>query len=228
MTLFLYFSLGAAVLTGNLLMTSLIFGLSVTVFIYVSHHSHAGHLNPVVSVCLAIAGYIQPSQAVVNCIAQLLGSVTASGLLKLSLPDMYEMNLGSNVIQDGFDVGNALVAEIVSTFALQLVVFETMLHPRNRVGKMGPVAVGFLVFLVHGILTPIDNCGINPARSFGPAIVTNTWDDFWVFVIGPFVGGILAIPAHIAFLSDWGRTVKRRTAKGRSAGSGSQEGGSSV
>lgn len=199
-------------------MTSLVFGLSVTVFIYMSQHSQAGHLNPVVSICLAVAGYIQPTQAIVNSAAQLLGSVTASGLLKMSLPDMAEMDLGANAVQDGFDIGNAFVAEMVATFALLLVMFETMLHPSNRVGKMGPLAVGFVVFLVHGVVAPIDNCSLNPARSFGPAIVTNTWDGFWVFVLGPVVGGLLAIPAHIAFLSDWGRTVKRRNVKGRNAG----------
>lgn len=217
MTLFLYFSLGASLLTGDLLMTSLTFGLAVATFIYVGHHSKAGHMNPVVSVSLAVAGYIPPMQAVAHVIAQLLGSVTACGLLKLSIPDTYEMNLGANEIQEGFDVGNAFVAEIMCTFALQLVIFETILHPRNKAGKMGPFAVGLIVFVVHGIMTPIDNCGINPARTFGPAIVANVWDDIWVFLLGPTVGGLLAIPAHIVFLTDWGQVQvgKGNTATGR-------------
>ena len=210
--LFIYFGLGTAVLSGDFVMTSLVFGFAVAVLVYVSQHSNAGQLNPAISIALGVTGYISYAQAAVNIFAQCLSAVAACGLLRLSIPENDEdNNLGANFLKDDYSTGNALAAEVVCTFALQLTVFETMLHPRNRVGKLGPLAVGLVVFIVHGVLTPIDNCSVNPGRSLGPALVTNTWDDFWVFVVGPIVGALLAIFPHVLSLSEWNVVINKNT-----------------
>ena len=210
--LFLYFGLGTAVLSGDFVVTSLVFGFAVAVLVYISQHSNAGQLNPAITIALGVTGYISYVQVAVNILAQCLSAVAACGLLRLSIPENGEdENLGANHLKGDYSAGNAVAAEIVCTFALQLTVFEAMLHPRNRVGKLGPLAVGLVVFIVHGVLTPIDNCSVNPARSLGPALLTNTWDDFWVFVVGPIVGALLAIIPHVFSLSEWNIVVNKTT-----------------
>jgi glycerol uptake facilitator-like aquaporin len=60
------------------------------------------------------------------------------------------------------------------------------------------------VFCAHAVLLPIDGCSINPARSLGPAIVSGTWPrTFWVFVVGPLLGSMCAVPLHLFFRSDY-------------------------
>eukprot|EP00210_Caulerpa_lentillifera_P001654 g1590.t1 len=199
-TLLLYFGLGTSLLTHNIFFTSLVFGTAVTALIYMVHHSEAGQMNPAISVALAAAGYIPAPQALLNSFAQFVGGIIAAALLLASMPRGMAGNIVANRIDENFDIHQAIVAEILSAFLLQLCVFETMLHPRNKVGKLAPVAIGFIVFVVHGVLIPIDRCSVNPARAFGPALLSATWDDFWIFILMPFVGALLAIPVHIVFL----------------------------
>ncbi len=89
-------------------------------------------------------------------------------------------NLGSNVVAPDFSAGAALGAEIFFTALLVFVVHSTACTTSNNVAPMAPLAIGLSVFLAHAVMLPIDGCSINPARSFGPALVSNTWGDFWV------------------------------------------------
>ena len=62
---------------------------------------------------------------------------------------------------------------------------------------MAPLAIGFAVFLGHLVLVPLTGCGINPARTFGPALVNsmagnNVWDDYWIYFVGPFLASMVA------------------------------------
>jgi glycerol uptake facilitator-like aquaporin len=110
--------------------------------------------------------------------------------------------LGSNGVGSGFSNSQALLGEIVMTFVLMYVVLETAVSKTNNKGDFAPIAIGFAVYLGHVVLIPIDGCSINPTRSFGPAVVATVQDrgskhfeDFWVFVLGPVIGALLAV-AH--------------------------------
>lgn len=209
--LLIYFGLGTSLLTGDAFFTSLVFGTAVTALIYMVHHSEAGQMNPAISVALAASGYMPVLQAVLNSLAQLTGGVIGSALLFASMPRNMAANLVANKLMEHFDIHEAVIAEIVSAFFLQLCVFEALLHPRNKAGKLAPVAIGFVVFVVHGILIPIDRCSLNPARALGPAMLTDSWDDFWIFFLMPFVGCLLAIPAHVVFLWEAAPTGHRKS-----------------
>eukprot|EP00210_Caulerpa_lentillifera_P007016 g6710.t1 len=197
-----YFGIGTAVLTGDPFLTSLVFGTMVSVLIYNAQHSDGGQLNPAVTIALAFSGYIPFTQAAINCAAQMVGGVVGSALLFASMPRDTAGNLGSNQLQEGFDIHHAVVAETISAFFLQFSVFEAFINPRNKAGKLAPLALGFVVFIAHALLIPIDGASLNPARSFGTALLTNTWDDFWVFFLCPTFGCLLAIPAHSIFLKE--------------------------
>lgn len=98
-----------------------------------------------------------------------------------------------HAVSPGFSRGEALLGEAIMTCFLCYVVHMTAVDVRS-VGNKGfaPIAIGFTVLLGHAVLLPVDGCSINPSRSFGPAAISGTWDNFWIFVAGPIIGGIIA------------------------------------
>ncbi|KAG5557933.1 hypothetical protein RHGRI_007997 [Rhododendron griersonianum] len=112
-----------------------------------------------------------------------LGAICGAGIAKrLETRGRYEpLGGATNVVQPGYTKGVGLAAEIVGTFIL------------------APVPIGFAVFVVHLATIPITGTGINPARSFGAAVIYNrshAWHDHWIFWVGPFVGAALAALYH--------------------------------
>lgn len=104
----------------------------------------------------------------------------------------------------GVTTWNAVVFEIVMTFGLVYTVYATAVDPKKgNLGTIAPIAIGFIVganILAGG---PFDGASMNPAVSFGPAVVSWTWTHHWVYWLGPFIGAALAaiIYDHI-FIDD--------------------------
>jgi len=180
MTLFVIIGCGAACANGasdssNRLQVALAFGMGILVLAYAVGHHSGGQINCAVTLSLVLGGKLAWYQGLTNLFAQLLGSMAGAGLLCVMFPcakDMSGMTLGTNIIADGFDVGNILMAEILGTFILCFVVWETAVSAASSSGKNACIAIGFAVFLAHVILLPMDGCSINPTRSFGPAMVS--------------------------------------------------------
>ncbi|KAL4424740.1 hypothetical protein ABPG77_000083 [Micractinium sp. CCAP 211/92] len=185
--------------------TALAFGLAITVMAYATSHLSGGQLNPAVTLGLALVGALGPAQAAANMLAQLVGAILGSAFLYATVPHASQSALGSNKLQPGVTVGNAMTGEILLTFVLVSVVLETAVSKKSITARaQAPLAIGFAVFCAHAVMLPIDGCSINPARSLGPAIVSGTWPgSFWVFIVGPFSGAIFAVPFHLFFRSDW-------------------------
>eukprot|EP00543_Licmophora_paradoxa_P014826 CAMPEP_0202464446 /NCGR_PEP_ID=MMETSP1360-20130828/61984_1 /ASSEMBLY_ACC=CAM_ASM_000848 /TAXON_ID=515479 /ORGANISM="Licmophora paradoxa, Strain CCMP2313" /LENGTH=119 /DNA_ID=CAMNT_0049087753 /DNA_START=1 /DNA_END=357 /DNA_ORIENTATION=- len=80
--------------------------------------------------------------------------------------------LGSNFVASDYPLGSAFLIEVMGTFLLVWTVMMTAVHPKNIAGNMAPIAIGWSVLLCHLVLIPFTGCGINPARSFGPHIVS--------------------------------------------------------
>lgn len=99
--------------------------------------------------------------------------------------------LATNVCQPGVSQGFALLTEALLTYLFVFVVLGATSKWGNS--TMAGVAIGLALGLVNIVGIPVDNCSVNPARSFGPALFSiNAWPDFWVMVVGPFIGAILA------------------------------------
>ena len=99
--------------------------------------------------------------------------------------------LATNVLQQGATWQMALLAECLLTFFF---VF-TVLGATSKLGNsnLAGVAIGLALGLVNIVGIPVDNCSVNPARSFGPALFApNAWPDFWIMVVGPLVGALIA------------------------------------
>ena len=116
-----------------------------------------------------------------------------------TLPDgtqaaVTEVQYAANVLQPGATVWMALVSEIVLTFLFVFVVLGST-DSQKGYGKFAGIAIGLALGLVNIVGIPVDNCSVNPARSFGPALFNPnalSWCTFWVMVVGPAVGAMLA------------------------------------
>mmetsp|Transcript_14113 Transcript_14113/g.38800 ORF Transcript_14113/g.38800 Transcript_14113/m.38800 type:complete len:443 (-) Transcript_14113:432-1760(-) len=192
------------------LMVAFTFGMSIMILAYsVAHHS-GGHINCAVTLALVINGITPWYQGVLYLIAQLLGSLLGALLLSgiYSCDADLTGGLGSNAVDlNNFSAGQALVAEVIGTFLLVYVIFESAVTSNSSSGKNACLVIGFAVFVVHLVLLPIDGCSINPARSFGPAIISSArkcgpadgMRDLWIMWVGPAIGATLAAMIYLPF-----------------------------
>ncbi len=203
--LFIFLGAGTVVVTGGLLkeaLTSarlvaiaLAHGLAIAVLVAATAKVSGGHINPAVTFGALITGKISLPKAIMYVVAQLVGAVLGASLLEGVIPAAAQGNLGAHGLGSGITVGGGLVAEIVLTFALVFVIFATAIDPKG-LGHLAPVAIGLTVLVDHLIGVPITGASMNPARSFGPALVAGSWNNHWIFWVGPLVGGALAALAY--------------------------------
>jgi len=186
--------------------TALAFGMAIMVLAYSIGHISGCHLNPAVTLSLFLSGNCNLIQGLANVCAQIVGSILGTAFLYGMVPDAGESSLGANIISDSYSSGEALLGEFFMTAFLCYVVLMCVADPANAgIAPMGPLAIGFAVFLGHAVLIPVDGCSINPARSLGPAIISGTWTQFWVFVIGPLLGSFLGVFVWLLTSKGWDR-----------------------
>ncbi|KAJ6331213.1 hypothetical protein OIU76_009734 [Salix suchowensis] len=180
------------------------FGGMIFVLVYCTAGISGGHINPAVTFGLFLARKVSLVRAIFYIVAQCLGAVCGCGLVKAFQKSYYtNYGGGANELADGFSKGTGLGAEIIGTFVLVYTVFSATDPKRNardsHVPVLAPLPIGFAVFMVHLATIPITGTGINPARSFGAAVMYNkekAWDDHWIFWVGPFIGAAIAALYH--------------------------------
>ena len=159
-----------------------------------------GFINPAVTFGAMITGKISAAKGMIFVVAQLVGAVIGAWLLTLVIPAAAQGNLGAHGLGAGITPAGGLVAEIVLTFALVFVVFATAVDPKG-LGHLAPLAIGFTILVDHLAGVPMTGAGMNPARSFGPALVAGAWENHWIYWIGPLIGGgVAALVYEFVFL----------------------------
>ncbi|KAK9193001.1 hypothetical protein WN944_003697 [Citrus x changshan-huyou] len=180
------------------------FGGMIFVLVYCTAGISGGHINPAVTFGLLLARKVSLVRAVMYMVAQCLGAICGCGLVKAFQKSYYtRYGGGANELADGYSTGAGLGAEIIGTFVLVYTVFSAT-DPKRKardphVPVLAPLSIGFAVFMVHLATIPVTGTGINPARSFGPAVIYNkdkAWDDQWIFWVGPFIGAAIAALYH--------------------------------
>uniref|UniRef100_A0A7N0UDW0 Uncharacterized protein n=1 Tax=Kalanchoe fedtschenkoi TaxID=63787 RepID=A0A7N0UDW0_KALFE len=180
------------------------FGGMIFVLVYCTAGISGGHINPAVTFGLFLARKVSLIRAVLYMVAQCLGAMAGVGLVKAFQKAYYNRyGGGANKLNDGYNIGVGLGAEIIGTFVLVYTVFSATDPKRSardsHVPVLAPLPIGFAVFMVHLATIPITGTGINPARSLGAAVIYNdekVWDDQWIFWVGPFVGAAIAAFYH--------------------------------
>ena len=175
------------------------FGLTVLTMAFAIGHISGCHLNPAVSVGLVVGGRFKISDLPAYVIAQVLGAISASGVLYIiasgkpgfSLAGGFASNGYADHSPGGYSLLACLVAEVVLTAFFLLVILGST---DERAPKgLAPIAIGLCLTLIHLISIPVTNTSVNPARSTGPAIFVGGWalGQLWLFWVAPIVGAIL-------------------------------------
>ena len=198
---------GSAVLAGPSIGTlgiGLCFGLILVCLCYAIGNISGCHVNPAVSFAMWISGRMSGKECCIYVIAQLLGAAIGAACLFWLMVMGPEFNFGgitassgnylaANVCQPGVSQGMALFTEVLFTLVFVFVILAAT-DPKKGFGNFSGLAIGLALGLVNIVGIPVDNCSVNPARSFGPALFSsNAWPDFWVMVVGPLLGAALAV-----------------------------------
>jgi len=180
--------------SANHLEIGLGIGLAIASLAIMIGHVSGGHLNPAVTVGMIFGGKISVIQGLLYIVAQCVGGVVGTALTyACTTVDMRNMNnLGQTNIAPGLKVEQGFALELLFAFVLVFLVFA-ITDPLNKVqGYSVGLGIGIVIWVCHVCLIPFTGCGINPARSFGPAVVMNVWDNHWIYWVGPILGGAIA------------------------------------
>lgn len=178
---------------AGLLAIGAAFGVVVAAMVYTFGHISGTHINPAVTVGLLAIRKIGLTDAVGYIIFQLVGAAIAGGLQRLILPqgiaDYFGLTLPGAAI--GYNPWMAVLVEVVLTFFLMLTIMGAAVDNRAPSGFAG-IIIGSVVAMDIWIGGPLTGSSLNPARTFGPALVSGNWGTFWVYVVGPIVGALIA------------------------------------
>jgi MIP family channel proteins len=174
----------------SLLAIALAFGLTVAVMVSATLHISGGQFNPAVSVALFVTGKMNLRDTLFYVLAQLIAATAAAFAIQAMFGG-YAASDGTPVPQAPFTPMKAMVMEVILTFILVFVIFGVAVDKRGP-NVVAGLLIGLTVTLDILIGGPYTGASMNPARSFGPALVGMQWLHHWVYWVGPLLGGILA------------------------------------
>ena len=191
-----------AALGGGYVLTALAFGLVIVGMAYCVGNISGCHINPAVSLGVLMSGGMKVKEFIGYVIAQCTGALAGAGLLAaiFSLGKVKDMTggFGSNGLAGvGGSAVAGLLVEIVLTFIFVLTILGVTSKKAGH-GSFGGLVIGLTLTLVHILGIGLTGTSVNPARSFGPALVAlfngngAPIEALWVFIVGPFVGAALA------------------------------------
>ena len=176
--------------------TAIAFGLAVVAMAYTIGEISGCHINPAITLGVALSGRMSWKDAVGYWVAQVIGGLIAGALLLL-VANVVGKDLtgalGSNGVANAGGVGGAFLVEVIATFIFVLVVLGAT-DSKFGAGKPAGLAIGLSLILIHLVCINLTGTSVNPARSIGPALFAggDALKDVWVFICAPLVGGLLA------------------------------------
>jgi len=208
----------SAIQIPSLTVIALAHGFAIMVLVYAVGEISGGHINPAVTWACLITHRISVLRAVTYVISQLIGAIVGSALLESIIPPDFQFSMGCHSLNPLLTPAQGFGAETIFTFIFIFIVFATAISPfagkfsplssgggrEYGPGKLTPFAVGMTILVLHTVGIPLTGASMNPARSFGPAVVRGTcWANHWIYWIGPLVGSTAAaFIAQAIFLSD--------------------------
>lgn len=208
------------------------FGITIMCLAYSIGHITGGHMNPAVSLLMFLQRQMSFTKMMTYWMAQFTGSLIGSGLVwgsvtSLAMADKGDdgtynnppFELGANNLDSKISSANGFLLELMGSFFFLFVISQTALDS-NGIAKTSfpPIPIGFSLVVVHICLIPFTGCGVNPARTFGPAMVTCMSPDgdcdaavgswWWIYYVGPFLGAFLV--AEITALMNWDVDGKKK------------------
>ncbi|MBQ6053513.1 MAG: aquaporin [Clostridia bacterium] len=184
-----------AVNGSGYILTAFAFGLVIVAMAYSIGNVSGCHINPAVSIAMLISGKMTVSEFFIYIVAQFAGATAGAAILKgiFALAGLEDKTgaLGSNGLAGG-NVIASLIIEVLLTFVFVLAILGVISKVEN--GSVAGIVIGLTLVLVHILGIGLTRTSVNPARSFGPALLAggDALANLWVFIVAPLAGGILA------------------------------------
>jgi len=186
-------------------------GLMVTAIILFMGAISGAHLNPAVSLAFALRGDFPWKRVPGYIVIQLIGATLACLFLRWVFGNVE--HLGATLPGPGYKNWQALLMEIVLTALLVSVILGTASAAQN-VGAIAALGVGGYIALAGLWAAPVSGVSMNPARSFGPALVSGDWTSYWVYVVGPVAGMLIAVGFAYVLRGRGGDVISRAAGSG--------------
>lgn len=167
---------------------ALTFGLVVMTLIYALGDISGAHFNPAVTTGFWLARRLPGREVAPYLTSQILGSLAASGLLRLLFADA----AGLGATNPSGSAAQSLILEVIMTAFLMLVILNVSEGAKEK-GIMAGVAIGGAIAVDALFGGPISGASMNPARSIAPALVGGAIENLWIYLVGPVAGAILAV-----------------------------------
>ena len=201
---------GSVVVLTPLMGSAAIFGIAfahgLVLAIFVSNLAFVSgaHFNPAVTIGVWVSGKIETPRALGYILVQLAGAAAGAALIAWAVPKELwsQTNLGTPALNAGLGItaGRGVIIEAILTFFLMFTIYAVAVDDRGVFKVVAGLTIGLVLtmdILMGGALT---GAAMNPARAFGPALVSADWTDFWVYVAGPMIGAILAAGLYYLML----------------------------
>ena len=182
--------------SSGLVGVALAHGLTIAIMASAVGHISGGHFNPAVTLGFVVTRRIAPSLAAVYWLAQLAGGVLGALALRALFPGEANLDQGVPVVNETIGAGAGVALEALLTFFLVWVIFATAVDPGGAFKSIAGLAIGLTITIDILAAGPLTGAAMNPARALGPELVQNVWDDFWIYLVGPSVGAVVAALAY--------------------------------
>jgi MIP family channel proteins len=196
----IFIGAGAIISGGDLLLVAFAHGLAIGVMVSAFGRISGGHFNPAVTLGALVGRQITARLAAVYWASQLLGALAAALALFFIFPSTVwqPSHLGTPLLGSppalswNVPVATGILVEAILTFLLVTVVYGTGIDPKGTFNAVGGFAIGLTISIDIMMGGPLTGAAMNPARWFGPAVVAQFFDNWYVYWIGPFLGAIVA------------------------------------
>ena len=186
-------------------------GLTVMAVILFMGAVSGAHLNPAVSLAFALRGDFPWRRVPGYIVTQLIGATLACLFLRWVFGNVE--HLGATLPGPGYQNWQALLMETVLTALLVSVILGTASAAQN-VGAIAALGVGGYIALAGLWAAPVSGVSMNPARSFGPALASGYWTSYWVYLVGPLTGALIAVGFAFALRGRGGDVISRAAGSG--------------
>jgi MIP family channel proteins len=182
---------GAGIVAGNdLVAVALANGLAIGLMVSNFGHISGGHFNPAITLGFVATRRIRLQIAVVYWIVQFGGAAVAALFLRWIFQKPLILGAVPHVTHIG--AGKGLAVEAILTFFLVLAVFANAVDPGGAFKSIAGLGIGLTISIDVLMGGPLTGAAMNPARAFGPQLVSNFWRDGWIYYVGPCIGGVIA------------------------------------
>ncbi len=188
------YSNGALDLTG----VALAHGLVLAIMVSITMHTSGGVVNPAVAIGLWVTGKLETVRAALYIVAEVAGAVAGAFLLKAIIPAALFGGGGAPGLGREISAGKGVLLEAVLTFFLVFAVFGTAVDDRGPSSKTAGLTIGLVIAFDIMAFGPLTGAAMNPARWFGPALAAGDFTNWWVWIVGPVSGSIIAAVTYWA------------------------------